>query len=137
MEYKRVDWIKILSDLCLSDVFGHESWFEIGMEQHKTFYYCFIGDCSSDFEDAWNCLFGKTPKKENAKCFVGRHPEYLEGAIFQALAAAFDYLAQLPVYKAEPLERRILVDAWWKLRALEEKEKLKDLFERKGGEIDE
>jgi len=126
-----------LSDLCLGDVFGHESWFVVGMERHKEFYYCFIGDCSSDWEDAWNCLFGRAPKNENAKYFAGRHPEYLEGAIFHALSAAFNYLAQLPVYRVEHIEREILVDAWWKLRTLEEKERLKDLFDRRKGEVDE
>jgi len=44
---KEVNWIGILKILAEADAFGHESWFEIGVEQHKKFYYCLLGDCSA------------------------------------------------------------------------------------------
>jgi len=44
---KEVNWIGILRILAEADAFGHESWFEVGVEQHKKFYYCLLGDCSA------------------------------------------------------------------------------------------
>jgi len=129
VEEGKIDWLEVLTELCRADIFGHESWFEVGLEQHKQFYYCFIGDGSATSEDAWNLLYEGKPKSESARCFAGRHPKYIDGAVFHALAAAFNFLANLPLFRAEPLEKLEYLDAWWSLLTLEDKERLKKIVE--------
>ena len=114
MEERPTNWLEVLSQLCFGDVFGHESWFVFGLEQHKGFYYCFIGDCSVTEEDGWNVLYGKENKKD--KIFVGKHSYIREGAIINALAQAFSSLASLPLYK--DIEKRKCSKCGWQLNSL-------------------
>jgi len=93
-----VDWLNILTELCGGDVFGHESWFQIGIEQHKEYIYCFIGDCTATPEDGENIIYNK-PVKENAQIFVGTSTLAVEQAIIMALGRAFSRLAGLPYCK--------------------------------------
>jgi len=96
-----VDWLNILTELCGGDVFGHESWFQVGVEQHKEYIYCFIGDCTATPEDGENIIYNK-PVRENAQIFVGTSTERwggMEKAIIIALARAFSFLAGLPYCK--------------------------------------
>ena len=95
MKERQTDWLKVLSEFCAGDTFGHESWFVLGVEEHKSFYYCFIGNCSATEKDGWDVLGGK---KSNGKVFVGKHSYILEGAVINALAQAFSFLAGLPLY---------------------------------------
>jgi len=81
-------WLDILSLLCEADTFGHECWFTLGVEQHKEFYYCFIGDCSVKEEDGWKVLEGKLDPTDKT-LFVGQHKYSIEEAIIMALAKAF------------------------------------------------
>jgi len=124
MEEHDTNWVKVLSELCIGDAFGHESWFIIGIEQRKRFFYCFIGDYTATPEDGWEILDKGKPKSESAKCFTGCHPDHLDAAVIHALAAAFSYLAQLPRYEAVAAAREGYLNAWWKLLPLAEKEKL-------------
>jgi len=126
------NWVKVLSELCISDIFGHESWFVIGIDQNMRFYYCFIGDCSATPEDGWEILDKGRPKRESAKCFTGCDPNHLDTAVIHALVAAFNYLARLPRYEAVAAARDGYLNAWWKLLPLAEKEKLIAIWEEAG-----
>ena len=95
MKREQTNWLEVLGELCAGDTFGHESWFVFGVERHKSFYYCFIGDCSATEGDAWDVLRGKENRN---KVFAGKHSYILEGAVVNALAQAFDFLANSPFY---------------------------------------
>ena len=105
MEERQTDWLRVLSELCIGDTFGHESWFTFGVEQHKSFYYCFIGDCSATERDGWEVLRGKENKN---RIFVGKHSYTPEGAMINALAQALSFSANSPLYcekeEDDPLE---------------------------------
>jgi len=124
METHKTDWLAILSELCIGDVFGHESWFIVGIEQHKEFYYCFIGDCSATEDDGWAKLYPeselakkleeerKAGKAIKPKIFVGRHHDSLNKAVIRALAEAFGYEASLPYCQDETdLRRKVSLEA--------------------------
>jgi len=81
-----VNWIRILGILAEGEGFGHESWFEVGLEQHKQFYYCLLGDCSVSEESKKLVRDGKQPSPSHSENFFwARHKFSLEYAIKEAL----------------------------------------------------
>jgi len=81
---EEVNWIKILQILAEADAFGHESWFEVGVEQHKKFYYCLLGDCSAPsamIQEARQAA--EPPPSENL--FLGTSRYCWEEAVQEAL----------------------------------------------------
>jgi len=78
-----VDWLRLLVVLAEGDAFGHESWFEIGVEQHKAFYYCLLGDCSISEKERAKAREGKVPAVKDL--YYGWNQFCLELAIKDAL----------------------------------------------------
>jgi len=77
-----VNWLDILIFLAEGDAFGHESWFEIGVEQHKQYYYCLLGDCSVSEEVRKKAREGESSSE--GLPFCGRD-KLMESAIVKAL----------------------------------------------------
>jgi len=81
---EEVNWIEILRILAEGDAFGHESWFEVGVEQHKEYYYCLLGDCSASQEAIQKAREGIEPEGEEY-LFLGKSELYFAFAIQEAL----------------------------------------------------
>jgi len=77
-----VNWLDILSLLAEGEAFGHESWFEVGVEQHKQYYYCLIGDSSVSEEIRRKAKEGEF--HDESSIFCGRS-KMMEFAIMKAL----------------------------------------------------